>query len=588
MPAVLDQPRQTKLIPGNGESQIAFVARADKALYRKIPDRLKRSRYILRCWRESGRDGNLARITADRFPEGEFQTIHDSPIFAEHSTVGSDGQRRVYDRNALAQIVESCNRRILDTGDYAVLSAGHTPEEHQMTAGMPMPDVLGYCGPFRLGMIGNLKPRWAIFADEHYHRSEIVRLQRLPRRSPEVWLEDNILDPIAALGAETPRLDTGIIRNCRLPNGRTIHKYSAATFPGGVNTSAPSFGKKKSRSVYAAGDSNMATPNTGDDTAVLDAMPDEHLQAIIQGVANALMQSKPMQFVMSQMPPDWTPNAPEDDQIPGEEAAEEPGMDEELPADDASLGEEATLEPDGDELAPDTEAAGAPPMDGGEPPNDVGAATAANYPDDEATPDEASQMDDEERENYAAHDSAGRKGFLWAWRHGRKHKAHYSAGTKEPCMPAAPAARKGGTDAYSRLAAENAAQKARIDQLEARNRHAERYSKLNELHQTHAFDLDAEVDETKDLPQGQFDRHCTRIAERYARLPVARGQFSAPFPVEQPEVLVSDKQAQAKQERYSRRAKEIADAALKADPKRGLSWDEAMAKAVSEDTAAAK
>ncbi|MCE7884832.1 MAG: hypothetical protein DYH08_13425, partial [Actinobacteria bacterium ATB1] len=28
--------------------------------------------------------------------------------------------------------------------------------------------VLGYVGPFRVGILGNKNPRWCIFADEHH------------------------------------------------------------------------------------------------------------------------------------------------------------------------------------------------------------------------------------------------------------------------------------------------------------------------------------------------------------------------------------------------------------------------------------
>lgn len=584
MAAVLEQPRQTKLVPHEGESQVDFVVRGNRELYRKVPDAIKRSRLILKYWRESGQDDDLGRIAAERFPDSEFDTIHDSPVFEEHTTIGSDKKRRVYDRSALQTIVDACNDRIRDTGDFAVLSGGHTPDDPTSNSHRT-PEVLGYVGPFRLGMIGNQKPRWAIFADEHHHRSETAKLSRLQRRSAEVWLEDNILDPIAALGAEVPRLDTGMVRNCRLPNGRVVTKYSAS-FPGGSNTSPQSF---DTRQKYAAGDSPMDTP---DSEALMRNLSDADVQAIVA----ELLQSKPMQFVQSQMPPDWSPETAAADA----DASQMP--DEQVPNDGASEGPDAAIATDtaaeGDDHAPEPAVAGddSPETSGSgdqEPPTDIGAATADNYPEDEpepaedaATDNELNEMDEEDREHYAAHDSAGRKGFLQAWRKHRQHKSLYSAGG-ERCMPTTE--RTGKPDGYSRLQAENkqlreaqTQQQQRIDQLEARNRHQERYSKLSELRKQFSFNLREELDEIKDLPQPQFEKHCERIKKNYSRLPVGDSGFTEMLPMEKPEFMDTDEPQPGNPDKYSRRAKEIADASLKADPKKGLSWNQAMEKARQE------
>lgn len=178
MPATAIQPRTTKLALKPGENQVSFIERGDRELYQRIPDTTQRSRHLLQMWREAGGDRELAQITSERFPAQEFHTVHDSPLFAEHVTTDNDGNRVKYGRSELASIVRSCNERILDTGDFAVLSAGHTPDAESMATGAKMPDVLGYVGPFRLGKIGNRRPRWAIFADEHYHRSDLEKVDR--------------------------------------------------------------------------------------------------------------------------------------------------------------------------------------------------------------------------------------------------------------------------------------------------------------------------------------------------------------------------------------------------------------------------
>lgn len=557
------------MIPQRGESQSAFVARANRELYRKIPDALKRNRFILKCWREAGRDGQLARMAAERFPENKYQTIHDLPIFPEHRTVGSDGTQRVYDRKALEAIVNACNTRILDTGDFSALTAGHTPDD-PTSAHAVVPEVLGYEGPFRLGMIGNVKPKWCIFADEHHRRDRLEELEHRPRRSAEVWLEDNILDPIAALGAETPRLDTGIVRNCRLPSGRVVSKYSAmATSPAGMNTSVQTFGKPR-RETYAAGDQQMHTANETMPNAPaggeLEGLSDQDIERIAQSTADLLMQSKPMQWVQSQMPPDWTPGEGESDEIPPEHA--------DLPAGDgAGLGDgmgmddDSTFQPEGDGMLPDAGAdlgggeLGADGM-GGEAPPDVGAATAASFPEDEAMPEEIDGMDDEDKERYAAHDSAGRKGFLQAWRKHRR-KVNYSAGGGS--MPV--------RESYSRLS-------ERLSVLEQENRKLKRFSRLSGLSETYHFDPEKENEETKTMTDSQFDRHCETQVVKYERRRVPFGEYTRKLPVDQAERISTPTEDQKRVEKYSRRALEIADAAIKAD--QWIPYAEAYAKAVQE------
>jgi len=173
---------------------------------------------------------DLEQIVATHFPADKFVRVRDIPIFAEHEAEGPDGQRIVYDRPALQAIVDRCNRRIQDTGDFAVLTDGHTPEKEEQIAGMKQPEVVGFVGPFKLGKIGSLNPRYAILADEFRFKDRADRVSRLPRRSVELWMSDNpnerFFDPIAALGAECPRLDLGI-KYAMLPNGQRVLKYSA-------------------------------------------------------------------------------------------------------------------------------------------------------------------------------------------------------------------------------------------------------------------------------------------------------------------------------------------------------------------------
>lgn len=199
------------------------------------------------------------------FPESEFVNVSNVPVFAEHETVTRDGKPIKFGRDELAKIVERCNRRIEDTGDYAAITAGHTPSPEAAERGAEQPDVLGYAGPFRLGVLG-LKDggkRWAILADEHVFKDEYPRWRKLSRRSPEVWLEDRFeemfLDPIAHLGAEAPRLDMGLLYAAER-SGRRVERYAAvaAASPSASSVFIPSQADVGRRRRYAEGDSGFS------------------------------------------------------------------------------------------------------------------------------------------------------------------------------------------------------------------------------------------------------------------------------------------------------------------------------------------
>ncbi|HWA97908.1 MAG TPA: hypothetical protein VG713_05425 [Pirellulales bacterium] len=180
------------------------------------------------------------------FPDSEFVTWRDVPVFAEHQTVSTKtGRTLTFSREQLQAIAARCNRRINETGDYATLIIGHTPDAEALTSGAAkQPEIVGFAGPFRIGQIGETgqRQRWAILADFHIFREDVARVRKYPRRSPEVWLEDRyedmFLDPIALLGGEAPRLDMGLLYSAHR-NGRVMEKYAAAS-PGPGNVFVPS------------------------------------------------------------------------------------------------------------------------------------------------------------------------------------------------------------------------------------------------------------------------------------------------------------------------------------------------------------
>lgn len=172
------------------------------------------------------------------FPEDAFLNVRDVPVFVAHKAHLSDGREVTFGPDELAAIVANCNRRIEETGDYAVITIGHTaaPGENR-----PEPTVVGFAGPFRLGTFAG---RPAILADFHIFREHKDVLKKYPRRSPEFRLVEDLtqthLDPIALLGAEPPRLDLGLTLLYQERQGDVLVERYAAVLPAGSNTYVPS------------------------------------------------------------------------------------------------------------------------------------------------------------------------------------------------------------------------------------------------------------------------------------------------------------------------------------------------------------
>lgn len=297
-------PQAQAPLPIPGESQPDYAVRAHAALLEAVPLTSERNRLVLEAWRAYGNDP-LIEKARQTFPDDSWSHKTDIPQFAEHTKerlrrdsagnplLDDKGQpvREVdrYDLPALVAICNRCNDRIADTGNFAALSEGHTPTQDQVDAGHKHPELLGYSGPFFIGQVGDKSPRWAIFSDEHYWHDTAPKVARLPTRSVEVWLsprmEDRFFDPIAALGTETPKLDIGV-RFARLHSGELVERYSA-TFAGAGNVAAPGLVQIPKRTERYSTD-----PEEG--TFMLQ--PEE-----IQQVVEALMQTKPFQWLQSQM-----------------------------------------------------------------------------------------------------------------------------------------------------------------------------------------------------------------------------------------------------------------------------------------------
>ena len=319
------------LLPMAGETQPQFFARASRALQRRIASVNRRTVEILRIWKSSANDRDLRGKAAAMFPKAKF--VHFGPrcIFLEHTVPASaDGKQPAitYGQKELQQLVDWANYRIRNSDNFAVISDGHTPSQDEKAKGAAMPSPLGYSGPFYLGQLGDVDPLWAIYADEWVHRDDVPRFEKLQRRSPEVWasepMSQRTLDPIAALGAETPKLDCGMNLYARASDGQLVMRYSAATLPGPTNSFIPS-AERRTRQHYS-GETRMDGDNmngTPDLTAAVGQALQDLLPSIVQAVVAqvASQTAAPLDDEATSQP-----QVPDDDDGPVDDPTADPDL----------------------------------------------------------------------------------------------------------------------------------------------------------------------------------------------------------------------------------------------------------------------
>jgi len=113
----------------------------------------------------------------------------------------------------LAEIAERCNQRIKETGDYCPAAIGHTKDK--TVPAKFQPELAGYIKDFRVEDLvnpesGEKTGRKAIYATPFAKPENISKFLENPRRSVELFYDDNSIDPLALLGAETPARDLGV------------------------------------------------------------------------------------------------------------------------------------------------------------------------------------------------------------------------------------------------------------------------------------------------------------------------------------------------------------------------------------------
>lgn len=268
--------------PQPGESYRQFVERAHYALRATLPDWEERNQAVWSAWEE--RNGEPLRERAQKY-FAQHKFVPNVCYFSEHETLGRDGKPVRYSLNELADICEEHNSRA-DRHNYSALASKHTADGQVSES--EEPKVVGYVGSSRLGMVGNENPQWAAFFDEHhkadaYSQSVLTDKQR---RSVEVnRYRDGrrpYFDPVAVLGADSPRLPLPVARYSE--DAAEVDRYSimAPAMVSGTNSFIPSFGPNK-KQHYSEGQQTMVSP--------------EDIQAIVRAI-----QSTPeMQWVKQQM-----------------------------------------------------------------------------------------------------------------------------------------------------------------------------------------------------------------------------------------------------------------------------------------------
>ncbi len=516
---------------------------------------------------------------AGDFPDDEFVTVRNVPVFAEHTTTGKDGRELKFGPQELQLVANRCNQRIQQSGDYAAICFGHTPSPEETK---PMPDLCGYAGPFRLGRMG-ADNRVAILADFHIYKADLAQFKRHPRRSPELWLEDRyeemFLDPIALLSSECPRLDMGMMYSAR-KGGRLVEKYTAVApaagnvFVPGAGTSDPS--RFAAASSEQSGDAQMAIAQD-DIRAIIEAMMKMDVMVELQqhlaeaAGANTSMPgatdvSPPPAPAMASPPglesaggemamaPPMEPAIapPMDAPLPEAPMAAEPPMDAGPPAPPAPpAAPEPPAAPDDEEKKPYAANEQGPYQDGTESEiasgekveHDIGSPREpSKYAADEAYMDDM-EMDDDEFEEYARQRKGRRKAKYEASGTADETSgaALSSTPSVEPDNPgpsgagSADESGKGeGTGEYQGGDSEEVVKfrkqsddvlklRKELDVERGKRVTAERYTRLSSLSEVYALDAD---DEIKSCAYGrmsdqQFDEHTDRITVRYQRRPMA-------------------------------------------------------------------
>lgn len=484
------------LIPNENETQPQFAIRFHEAMADQIADTSKRNKACFAAWDEHrGDDPTISELVESRFTPDQYQRLHNVAMFHEHTVPAQKIQDKEvpaqhYGRDELAEMVDGMNDRILDHDEFSPITRGHTGQKPGAKDGdRQMPEVLGFAGPYKLGMIGRKNPRWAIFGTEYHMKDAVPELKKRVGRSPEVWrysrMRDRFFYPIATLGEEMPRLNLPPAHYSRRSADESpvfVECYSAV-FPGGSNTFVPSFkaspdGRKPMADQYSADSpAHMQTPgSSGEGTKLGDMTLEQFLEVF--------METQPQQFLlglMRQAGQSGMPNPAIPNQIPPDPNAVAPGAPgQPAPGQDPAMGGQNPMAAGG---------GGAPaPMPPSSPADPMGQAPAA--PPAPAAP-AAGAPPFPPKPGMPPMDA--------------KDKDNYSRQLRD-VMDANAQLRKQLSDALAKIA-EIDGEKTRI----------ERYSRLEKLSSDYILKPEVELERTAGYSPEQFDAHVQIITDNYQR-----------------------------------------------------------------------
>lgn len=318
--------------PNAGENYSGFVYRAHNALRLNIPDAYSRNQAVWDSW--NSHTGNALRSRAqDFFPDDQYRHVESVPYFMEHTIQKATGPL-VYDFRELARMVESLNSRC-QSDSYSALVSHHTDD--RLKGPDKEPEVLGYSGPFYLGMVPTANgDKWAIFGDEHHDRQYSNVFARRRRRSVEVLRprdgSPSYFDPIATLGADSPRLPLPVARyeSKQTADAECVGVYS-------INGTDTERYMMDGSSFSAVGQGNTYVPSAMQrDQYETPAMPGQGVQPgtgtsqltpdDVSAIVNAIMQTPQMQWVAEQMESGAGGNSPIPQQSPMQNTSQPPNQ----------------------------------------------------------------------------------------------------------------------------------------------------------------------------------------------------------------------------------------------------------------------
>lgn len=518
------------------------------------------------------------------------------PIFKEHT----DREGNVFGDAEIRGLVEDNNQRVEDTNDLCPVVIQHRKDGAENDQ-----ELVGFLGPYKYGKVGKLKPKSAVMARLQVYRRDLDKVKKYPRLSVELWSTRSnptkgVFDPACLLGSETPELDLGLIHYAKDRGDFEVRRYSRsatiltkfqAAYPGGSNTAIPAMiGDDESdderRTKYSGG-----SLSPGDVQQILAALK----PTIEEAVATAAAQFKPANDSLDAgLDVLDDPNAAGglagdslmgDDDSDLEDGGDDFGDDfddeDDSDLDDSDLEDDSDFDSDFDDDSDLDDDDSDSDLDIGDDDDDSDLDDAAGEGESSVLADSAPGDDSEDDDDLPP----AKYSKLPAG------DGHSSTDLETANMADAPAKNETPEQRLTRYQKERDEAKSqvatltkerdeyrtkyqkevdarrdsdtkltemtgRIDKLEASERRAVRYQKLNEKQAAgYAFDIDEEMKDCEAMTPEQFDRHCERIITRYSKIPLPGVNTSA-VPLPEAKRLAAAGAEDRKRERYSKVAQD--------------------------------